>query len=382
MSIEGTFNPQAIERDLYDEWEQAGYFAPSGNGAPYCIAIPPPNVTDRLHLGHAFQHTLMDALIRYQRMNGRRALWQTGTDHAQIATQMVVERQLLANGTSREELGRDGFIDKVWAWKDTTGNNISGQIRRLGSSVDWSRERFTMDEGFSRAVFEVFVRLYDEGLIYRGKRLVNWDPQLATSISDLEVENTEENGHLWHIRYPLAGGARTGDGRDYLVVATTRPETMLGDTAVAVNPADERFADIVGAEVDLPLVGRRIPVIADDYVDPEFGSGCLKITPAHDFNDYAVGARHDLPLVNIFAADASLNDNAPGPLPGPGSFRRTRPGRRRPRGGRAHRPRRGTHPHRAARRPLRGRRGAVADRPVVREDRTARRARHPRGRGR
>ena len=311
MSIEGTFNPQAIERDLYDEWEQAGYFGPSGNGTPYCIAIPPPNVTDRLHLGHAFQHTLMDALIRYQRMNGRRALWQTGTDHAQIATQMVVERQLLANGTSREELGRDGFIDKVWAWKDTTGNNISGQIRRLGSSVDWSRERFTMDEGFSRAVFEVFVRLYDEGLIYRGKRLVNWDPQLATSISDLEVENTEEDGHLWHIRYPLAGGAQTGDGRDYLVVATTRPETMLGDTAVAVNPADERFQGVVGAEVDLPLVGRRIPVIADDYVDPEFGSGCLKITPAHDFNDYAVGARHGLPLVNIFAADASLNDNAP-----------------------------------------------------------------------
>ena len=253
----------------------------------------------------------MDALIRYQRMNGRRALWQTGTDHAQIATQMVVERQLLANGTSREELGRDGFIDKVWAWKDTTGNNISGQIRRLGSSVDWSRERFTMDEGFSRAVFEVFVRLYDEGLIYRGKRLVNWDPQLATSISDLEVENTEEDGRLWHIRYPLAGGAQTGDGRDYLVVATTRPETMLGDTAVAVNPTDERFTGLAGAEVDLPLVGRRIPVIADDYVDPEFGSGCLKITPAHDFNDYAVGARHDLPLVNIFAADASLNDNAP-----------------------------------------------------------------------
>ena len=311
MRIEGTFNPQAIERDLYDKWEQAGYFAPSGSGAAYCIAIPPPNVTDRLHLGHAFQHTLMDALIRYQRMNGRRALWQTGTDHAQIATQMVVERQLLANGSSRQELGRDGFIDKVWAWKDTTGNNISAQIRRLGSSVDWARERFTMDEGFSRAVFEVFVRLYDEGLIYRGKRLVNWDPQLATSISDLEVENTEEDGHLWHIRYPLAGGARTGDGRDYLVVATTRPETMLGDTAVAVNPADARFADVIGAEVDLPLVGRRIPVIADDYVDPEFGSGCLKITPAHDFNDYAVGARHELPLVNIFAADASLNDNAP-----------------------------------------------------------------------
>ena len=311
MAIEGTFNPSAIERDLYDEWERAGYFAPDGNGEPYSIAIPPPNVTDRLHLGHAFQHTLMDALIRYQRMNGRRALWQTGTDHAQIATQMVVERQLIAAGSSRQELGRDSFIDRVWAWKHATGGNISQQIRRLGSSVDWSRERFTMDEGFSRAVFEVFVRLYDEGLIYRGKRLVNWDPELKTSISDLEVENTDEEGHLWHIRYPLANGVRTADGNDYVVVATTRPETMLGDTAVAVHPDDVRFTALVGAEVDLPLVGHRIPVIADDHVDPEFGSGCVKITPAHDFDDYAVGRRHDLPLVNVFAADASLNDQAP-----------------------------------------------------------------------
>ena len=311
MTIEGTFNPQAVERHLYAEWERAGVFAPRGNGTPYSIAIPPPNVTDRLHLGHAFQHTLMDALIRYQRMNGRRALWQTGTDHAQIATQMVVERQLAAQGITLADLGRDAFIAKVWDWKHTTGGNISQQIRRLGSSVDWTRERFTMDEGFSRAVVEVFVRLYEEGLIYRGKRLVNWDPALKTSISDLEVENTEEDGHLWHIRYPLADDARTADGLDYLVVATTRPETMLGDTAVAVHPDDERFRDLVGPAVELPLVGRRIPVIADDHVDAEFGSGCVKITPAHDFNDYAIGQRHDLPLINILAADGRLNDSVP-----------------------------------------------------------------------
>ena len=311
MTIEGSFDPQAIERELYAEWEAGGYFAPAGTGEPYCIAIPPPNVTGRLHLGHAFQHTLMDALTRYQRMNGRRALWQTGTDHAQIATQMVVERQLLAEGVTRQELGRDAFIDKVWEWKHSTGNDISGQIRRLGSSVDWSRERFTMDEGFSRAVMEVFVRLYEEGLIYRGKRLVNWDPQLKTSISDLEVENNEEDGHLWHIRYRLAGNVRTRDGQDHVVVATTRPETMLGDTAVAVHPDDQRFAALVGAEVELPLVGRRIPIVADGYVDPDFGSGCVKITPAHDFNDYAVGARHDLALINIFNDDASISDAAP-----------------------------------------------------------------------
>ena len=311
MSITGTFDPHAIERDLYAEWERQGAFAPSGNGAPYCIAIPPPNVTDRLHIGHAFQHTLMDALIRHQRMSGRRALWQTGTDHAQIATQMVVERQLLAQGMSRQALGREGFLAKVWDWKHATGGSISEQIRRMGSSVDWSRERFTMDEGFSRAVIEVFVRLYEDGLIYRGQRLVNWDPTLKTSISDLEVANVEEAGELWHFRYPLADGARTAAGEDHLVVATTRPETMLGDTAVAVHPSDERYAGIVGASVTLPLVGRRIPVIADDYVDPEFGSGCVKITPAHDFNDYAIGQRHGLPLVNVFNADASLNDNAP-----------------------------------------------------------------------
>ncbi len=311
MSMDGSFDPKAIESELYADWERKGYFAPDGNGAPYCIAIPPPNITDRLHIGHAFQHTLMDVLTRYQRMNGRRALWQTGTDHAQIATQMVVERQLLARGVSRQELGRDAFIDKVWAWKQSTGGDICKQMRRLGSSVDWSRERFTMDEGFSRAVAEVFVRLYEEGLIYRGQRLVNWDPQLQTSISDLEVDNRDEAGHLWHLRYPLADAARTPAGETHLVVATTRPETMLGDTAVAVHPDDPRYRSLVGGALELPLVGRRIPIIADAHVDAQFGSGCVKITPAHDFDDYAIGDRHGLPLVNVFNADASLNDQAP-----------------------------------------------------------------------
>ena len=311
MDIEGSFDPAAIEAGLYESWERDGHFAPRGNGAPYCIVIPPPNITDRLHIGHAFQHTLMDALMRYHRMNGRRALWQTGTDHAQIATQMVVERQLLEKGIKLEDIGRQAFIDKVWDWKRTTGGNISRQIRRMGSSVDWSRERFTMDEGFSRAVIEVFVRLYDEGLIYRGKRLVNWDPVLMTSISDLEVDNNEEAGHLWHFRYPLADGVRTAGGLDHVVVATTRPETMLGDTAVAVHPGDDRYRSLVGKVVTLPLVGRRIPVVADEHVDPEFGSGCVKITPAHDFDDNAIGARHGLEMVNIFCADATVNDNAP-----------------------------------------------------------------------
>ena len=310
MGMEGSFDPHAIERDLYAKWERDGIFAPGASGEPYCIAIPPPNITDRLHVGHAFQHTLMDALIRYQRMNGRRALWQTGTDHAQIATQMMVERQLLTQGITLQDIGRDAFIDKVWQWKRETGGNISQQIRRMGSSVDWQRERFTMDEGFSRAVVEVFVRLYEDGLIYRGQRLVNWDPELQTSISDLEVENNEEPGHLWHLRYPLVD-QRTADGKDYLVVATTRPETMLGDSAVAVHPDDERFAALVGGEVALPLTGRRIPIIADNYVDREFGSGCVKITPAHDFNDNQIGARHGLPLINIFDASAHINDNAP-----------------------------------------------------------------------
>jgi len=309
--MKDSFDPHSIEADLYADWQRRDCFAPSGNGAPYCILIPPPNVTGSLHMGHAFQHTLMDVLIRYRRMLGDRTLWQMGTDHAGIATQMLVERQVIAEGSSRHELGREAFVERVWQWQRESGGNIGEQLKRLGSSLDWSRDRFTMDEGFSRAVREVFVRLYDDGLIYRGKRLVNWDPRLETAISDLEVENHDEQGHLWHFRYPLAGGRTTADGRDHLVVATTRPETMLGDTAVAVHPEDERYADLVGGSVVLPLVGREIPIIADDYVDREFGTGCVKITPAHDFNDHAVGARHELPLVNVFTTTACINDNAP-----------------------------------------------------------------------
>jgi valyl-tRNA synthetase len=296
---------------LYREWESQGYFSPSGNGAPYCIMIPPPNVTGTLHMGHAFQHTLMDALIRHARMKGERALWQMGTDHAGIATQMLVERQLAAEGKRKEDIGRDAFLERVWAWTEKSGAVISEQLRRMGSSLDWSRNRFTLDEGFSRAVIEVFVRLHDEGLIYRGQRLVNWDPQLQTAISDLEVESEEEPGHLWQIRYPLVGGARTADGKPYLVVATTRPETLLGDVAVAVHPDDERYRSLVGKRVQLPLVGRELPIIADAFVDPAFGTGCLKITPGHDFNDHEVGKRHNLPLVNVFTASASISDNAP-----------------------------------------------------------------------
>jgi valyl-tRNA synthetase len=272
--------------------------------------IPPPNVTGSLHMGHGFNNAVMDCLIRWRRMQGRNTLWQPGTDHAGIATQMVVERQLAAQGLTRQDLGREQFLEKVWEWKAQSGGTITGQLRRLGSSVDWSRERFTMDPGLSNAVREVFVRLHEEGLIYRGKRLVNWDPVLHTAISDLEVENLDEQGSLWHLRYPLAAGARTADGRSYLVVATTRPETLLGDTAVAVHPDDERYRDLIGKTVLLPLVGREIPVIADAYVDPAFGSGCVKITPAHDFNDYEVGKRHDLPLVNILTQDARIRETA------------------------------------------------------------------------
>ena len=309
--MDGAFNPQEIEKDLYGHWESSGNFAPKGNGVPFCIMIPPPNVTGRLHMGHAFQHTVMDALTRYQRMKGRRALWQTGTDHAGIATQMVIEKQLQAQGKTRHDLGRDAFVERVWEWKAESGGEIAAQMRRIGDSVDWSRERFTMDEGFSNAVREAFVRLYDEGLIYRGTRLVNWDPQLCTALSDLEVLSEEEQGSLWHIRYPLADGARTADGADYIVVATTRPETMLGDAAVAVHPDDVRFNALVGTFVTLPLVGKRIPIVADTYVDPAFGSGCVKITPAHDFNDYEVGARHNLPQINVFTTNAAINDNGP-----------------------------------------------------------------------
>jgi len=303
--MDKSYQPDAIERRWYQTWEDAGWFAPSGEGEPYCIMIPPPNVTGTLHMGHAFQHTIMDALTRFHRMQGRKALWQPGTDHAGIATQMVVERQLEVEDSSRHELGREAFLERVWDWKTHSGGIISGQMRRMGSSVDWQRERFTMDAGLSAAVTEVFVRLHDEGLIYRGKRLVNWDPVLHTAVSDLEVLATEEQGHLWHFRYPLS----SGDG--HLIVATTRPETMLGDTAVAVHPDDERYRHLIGATVELPFCDRTIPVIADDYVDPEFGSGCVKITPAHDFNDYEVGQRHDLPLINVFTPDAALNDSVP-----------------------------------------------------------------------
>ena len=303
--MDKTYQPSAIETALYQNWEEKGYFAPSGKGDPYSIMIPPPNVTGSLHMGHGFQESIMDALIRYHRMKGNNTLWQVGTDHAGIATQMVVERLLDAEGKSRHDLGREKFIEKVWEWKEESGGNITRQLRRLGASPDWSRERFTMDDGFYNAVQEVFVRLYEDDLIYRGKRLVNWDPKLHTAISDLEVISEEEKGFMWHFRYPLS------DGSGELVVATTRPETMLGDTAVAVNPEDERYKHLIGKTIKLPLTDREIPIIADDYVDQEFGTGCVKITPAHDFNDYEMGLRHNLPMINLFDDDAQLNNNAP-----------------------------------------------------------------------
>ena len=304
--MDKTYQPHAIETSWYQTWEANNYFAPQGSGEPYTIMIPPPNVTGSLHMGHGFNNAIMDALIRFRRMQGRNTLWQPGTDHAGIATQMLVERQIGADGLSRHDLGREKFLEKVWEWKEQSGGTITRQIRRLGSSVDWSRERFTMDEGLSEAVQEAFVRLHEDGLIYRGKRLVNWDTKLHTAISDLEVENHDEKGSLWNLRYPLADGAKTAEGMNYLIVATTRPETMLGDSAVAVNPNDERYQALIGKFVELPLVGRRIPIIADDYCDPEFGTGCVKITPAHDFNDYEVGKRHNLPLINILDQDAAI----------------------------------------------------------------------------
>jgi len=309
--MDKTYQPSDIEKSWYEQWETNGYFTPSGEGPAYSIAIPPPNVTGSLHMGHGFNNAIMDALIRYHRMKGCNTLWQVGTDHAGIATQMVVERQLQAQNLTRHDLGREAFIDKVWAWKAESGGNITRQLRRLGSSIDWSRERFTMDEGLSRAVEEVFIRLYDEGIIYRGNRLVNWDPKLHTAISDLEVVSEEENGYFWYFRYPLANGETTADGKDHVTIATTRPETLLGDTALAVNPDDERFRALVGKTVHLPLCDREIPIIADDYVDPEFGTGCVKITPAHDFNDYEVGKRHDLPIINVMTVDAAINNDAP-----------------------------------------------------------------------
>ena len=307
MELAKSFEPRDIEQRWYKHWEESGYFA-AGN-APgrdaYCIMLPPPNVTGTLHMGHAFQHTLMDALVRYHRMKGLNTLWQPGTDHAGIATQIVVERQLDAKKISRHDLGREAFVEKVWEWKEQSGSTITRQMRRLGTSPDWSRERFTMDEGLSKAVTEVFVRLYNEGLIYRGKRLVNWDPVLGTAVSDLEVISEEEDGFMWHIRYPLE------EAEGALIVATTRPETLLGDVAVAVHPEDERYKHLIGKHVRLPIAERTIPIIADDYVDPEFGTGCVKITPAHDFNDYQVGQRHKLEPINIFTLDARINDFGP-----------------------------------------------------------------------
>lgn len=330
--MDKTYDPHAIEKRWYATWEERGYFAPAAESdssdaqesanaekgkmpeAAYCIMIPPPNVTGSLHMGHGFNNTIMDTLIRYHRMKGDKTLWQPGTDHAGIATQMVVERQLEADGKSRHDLGRDAFIDRIWEWRGESGGNITRQLRRLGSSLDWEHERFTMDDGLSDAVKEVFVRLYEEGLIYRGKRLVNWDTKLHTAVSDLEVLNEEESGHMWHMRYPLS------NGQGHMVVSTTRPETMLGDCAVAVNPEDERYKHLIGELVELPLTGRKIPIIADEHADPEFGTGCVKITPAHDFNDNEVWQRHRDEvqiseqahggLINIFTVDAAIRDNA------------------------------------------------------------------------
>ncbi|MFC3813486.1 valine--tRNA ligase [Lysobacter sp. GCM10012299] len=304
-TLASSYDPKQFETRLYEAWERSGVFKPSGKGEPYTILLPPPNVTGTLHMGHAFQHTLQDALIRYHRMRGYDTLWQMGTDHAGIATEMVVARNLGRDGLTRDDLGRDGFIEKVWEWKQHSGDTIERQMRRLGTSGDWSRSVFTMDPMAAQAVIEAFVRLHEEGLIYRGQRLVNWDPVLKTAISDLEVVNEEEDGFLWSISYPLS------DGSGELTVATTRPETMLGDVAVMVHPLDERYTHLIGKTVTLPLSEREIPIIADDYVDREFGTGVVKVTPAHDFNDYAVGQRHGLPLINIFTHVAAVNGNAP-----------------------------------------------------------------------
>lgn len=322
MELAKSFDPKQIENRWYSVWEEAGYFKPTyiDNTNAFCIMLPPPNVTGTLHMGHAFQHTLMDALTRYHRMKGDNTLWQPGTDHAGIATQIVVERQLDQQNIDRRELGREAFLERVWRWKEESGSIITRQMRRLGTSCDWTRERFTMDEALSRAVTEVFVRLYREGLIYRGKRLVNWDPVLQTAVSDLEVVSAEENGSLWLIRYPL----ETADGgisaEEAVIVATTRPETMLGDVAVAVHPEDGRVRHLIGRRLRLPLCERSIPVIADSYVDPEFGTGCVKITPAHDFNDYQIGQRHQLVPINIFTLDGKINDLAPAAYQGMDRF--------------------------------------------------------------
>ena len=303
--MEKTYSPQAIEQGCYQQWENHRYFEPNGDGKPFCIMLPPPNVTGSLHMGHGFQHTLIDILVRYKRMMGDRTLWQPGTDHAGISTQLVVEAQLDKKGLSRKNMTRDEFLTHIWKWKEQSGGQITNQMRRMGSSADWSRERFTMDEGLSAAVQKVFIQLHDEGLIYRGTRLVNWDPKLGTAISDLEVISEEEDGFLWHIRYPVEGS------NESLIVATTRPETLLGDAAVAVHPNDDRYQHLIGKHVHLPLCDRTIPIIADEYVEREFGTGCVKITPAHDFNDHEIGKRHDLPLISIFTKKGTTNKNAP-----------------------------------------------------------------------
>lgn len=306
--LDKTFDPASIEDKRYKEWEDEGLFAahPESNMAPFTVMMPPPNVTGSLHMGHALNMTLQDVLTRFNRMKNKDALWQPGTDHAGIATQMVVERMLDAEGKSRKELGREEFLKQVWQWKEKSGGTIVNQLRRLGTTPDWERERFTMDEGLSKAVRKVFVQLYKEGLIYRDQRLVNWDPKLHTAVSDLEVEQKEQKGHMWHIRYPIEG-----EQERFITVATTRPETMLGDTAIAVHPDDERFKDLVGKFAVLPIANRSIPIIADEYSNPEKGSGAVKITPAHDFNDFEVGKRHDLPMINVFDESACMNENAP-----------------------------------------------------------------------
>ena len=302
--MDKSYKPSFIEKKIYESWESSGYFSPSNSGDPFCIVIPPPNVTGTLHMGHAFQDTIMDILVRYHRMQGKNTLWQVGTDHAGIATQMVVERQLELSGTSRLELGREAFITKVWDWKNKSGSTISNQLKRMGSSTDWTKERFTMDDDLVEGVQEVFIRLYEDKLIYRGKRLVNWDPVLLTALSDLEVIQSEESGNIWYFKYPIE------ESNESLVVATTRPETMLGDTAVAIHPNDRRYKKYIGKNIILPISGRLIPIIADDYVDQTFGSGCVKITPAHDFNDFEIGKRHDLEVINIFTKDAKINTTA------------------------------------------------------------------------
>ncbi|MEN9866473.1 MAG: Valyl-tRNA synthetase, partial [Pseudomonadota bacterium] len=307
MELAKSFEPAEIEKFWRSAWEQRGYFAASMDSSEptFCIQLPPPNVTGTLHMGHAFNQTIMDGLTRYHRMRGFNAAWVPGTDHAGIATQIVVDRQLGLQNISRHDLGREKFVEKVWEWKEKSGSTITGQMRRMGASADWAREYFTMDETRSKLVTEVFVRLFRDGLIYRGKRLVNWDPKLGTAVSDVEVENNEENGSMWHIRYPLV------DGSGHIVVATTRPETMLGDVAVAVNPEDERYRHLIGKLLKLPLTDREIPIIADSYVDQAFGTGCVKITPAHDSNDYAIGQRHNLEQICIFTLDAKINENGP-----------------------------------------------------------------------